>query len=496
MSTLAAGVSTTITIPAGQSLRFLFSGAFGTAVMGPGPRKGNAYPLSGGEVLGPYEGPQIVYLGCTSGTLSYDLGVRLADSPGFIGTFTFATLPDPTKYPNGTQAYTTDQGMVALQDGAWVQAADDSSVEFSELVGTPYDNPQLLAALGGVDLGGPSDASDPVWSETPGPDLGRAMSYKMDGITWVIDWHDDGRPNTETCGDLVRQWVYDGQLRPNGVNGPHFQGGALVLTYAQMIALVPTASGLKVKLSDAYPGMEFIYDQPNGLWMSPSGVFVMGRLPRARFVPGLNGATYSRAGNVVTVAWTAHGMSVAGNDTAFNGSEIWLPTSAGGLVGKWFTNYTRVDANTFTCVDTASGTIASNSLTTNTAETTVHDLVMKAKMWGHGGLISGDVLGICKGSGNAKQLRARWGGDEIASFSVTANRIIQPAEIELYAFNSRAQQIKFPNGSTSQTGDANADPVICTKDSDAADVPLIVTLRNVDAGDWCALVGSSWTCKQ
>lgn len=411
------------------------------------------------------------------------------------GVFTVATLPPATRYEADTLAYTTDAGPVYSNGAIWV-ALGSSTVSFDDVLGSPYDNAQLLAALGGVDLGGPSDASDPVWSETPGPDLGRAMSYKMDGITWVIDWHDDGRPNTETCGDLVRLWVYDGQLRPIGVNGPHFQGGALVLTYAQMIALVPTVSGLKVKLTDAYPGMEFIYDQPNAIWMSPSGVIVLGKLAKPRLVVA-GTATYSRAGNVVTVVKTAHGMSIGGNNNAFNGAEVNLPASTGGLLAGWYTNFTWIDANTFTCVDqVASGTITSNTLGTNIAETVVFETVVKAKMTSPTFEAEGHVIGVCSGVANNKTFRVKWGGTNVWNPTLTVNRLVQPARISIHGFGATNKQVGYSTASTSQSGDGNNDMSIYGADTQAGDVVIQHTVQCANAADWAGFVAGAWAMKQ
>jgi len=71
-------------------------------------------------------------------------------------------------------------------------------------------------------------------------------------------------------------------------------------------------------------------------------------------------ATYARSGTTVTVTKTSHGIPAD-----MNGSRIYISISTGSCVTGWFTNFTYVDANTFTCTDTSSGTTSGNCATNN-----------------------------------------------------------------------------------------------------------------------------------
>jgi len=73
--------------------------------------------------------------------------------------------------------------------------------------------------------------------------------------------------------------------------------------------------------------------------------------------------SYSQVGNLVTVTHTAHGMTAD-----LNGGEIFLFQGTGALLSAWFTEFTYVDANNYTCVSSISQTTSGN-LGNNTAET-------------------------------------------------------------------------------------------------------------------------------
>lgn len=79
---------------------------------------------------------------------------------------------------------------------------------------------------------------------------------------------------------------------------------------------------------------------------------------------GGSGATYSQTLTTVSVTWTAHGLTAS----EFNGAMVYLVQSTGALLTGWFTNFTYVDANTFTVTSVVSQTTSGN-LGTNTTET-------------------------------------------------------------------------------------------------------------------------------
>jgi len=73
--------------------------------------------------------------------------------------------------------------------------------------------------------------------------------------------------------------------------------------------------------------------------------------------------TYSQVDTIVTVTHTAHGFN-----TDFDGSSMFLSSGTGGLLTAWFTDFTYIDANTYTLISDDPQTTSGN-LGTNTAET-------------------------------------------------------------------------------------------------------------------------------
>lgn len=120
MTALAAGSSTTVSLSAGQTLQILRTSASGLAVLGAGSRKGSPQALSGGETIGPFPSAQDVHLSCKTGAMEYIVGALSGAPPGFIGSFTFSTLPAAGQYPAGTVAYTVEYGPVVSNGTAWV----------------------------------------------------------------------------------------------------------------------------------------------------------------------------------------------------------------------------------------------------------------------------------------------------------------------------------------------------------------------------------------
>jgi len=77
------------------------------------------------------------------------------------------------------------------------------------------------------------------------------------------------------------------------------------------------------------------------------------------------GATYSQTGTLVTVTWTGKAPPAG----TCNGAAVYLTVSTGAAASGFFTNYTYVDANTFTCVSSVSQTTSGNLASNATVET-------------------------------------------------------------------------------------------------------------------------------
>lgn len=134
-----------------------------------------------------------------------------------------------------------------------------------------------------------------------------------------------------------------------------------------------------------------------------------------RIIVGLSGATYSQTGTAVTVTWTSHGMT-----SALNGSDVYLVQSTGSLTTGWFTNFTYVDANSFTCTSSVSQSTSGN-LGTNTSETTISSYTMAADRLGING--TARVLGSTNCStagGNTKRISLYLSSTELGYVNPTS----------------------------------------------------------------------------
>lgn len=78
---------------------------------------------------------------------------------------------------------------------------------------------------------------------------------------------------------------------------------------------------------------------------------------------GGSSASYFQTGTTVTVTQTSHGFTAAEH----NGSQIYLVGSTGSLVTGWFTGFTYVNADSFTCTSSVSQSTSGN-LGTSTAK--------------------------------------------------------------------------------------------------------------------------------
>jgi len=98
-----------------------------------------------------------------------------------------------------------------------------------------------------------------------------------------------------------------------------------------------------------------------------------------RLICNWNSATYSQTLTTVTVTQTGHLMSAR-----LNGANVYLTVSTGNLTNGWYTNFTYVDANTFTCTSTVSQSTSGN-LAANTAQITMAQHLIPAGAIGASG---------------------------------------------------------------------------------------------------------------
>ena len=351
----------------------------------------------------------------------------------------------------------------------WAVASLDGlggTPEWGDITGDINDNAALVAALGSPDIGGPSDPTNITYTIGP-PRL--IDTYTCDGLVWTVAYNANGSVNTCTHGSLVRQYVYDGNEALTGVTGPRFQGGSLALTYAQMDTVSPSAPGLKVMLTDTYPRQELVFEGDR--FKSPSGVFGLYRMGKQRILMGASGSpTYSQTAFTITVTRTGHGYTAARN----NGADIYLTVSTGTLVSGWFSNFTYVDANTFTCTSTISQSISGN-LGVQTGEVTFDTITLKAKLMGPNGTVRGRFLvNAFANNANAKTFRVRWAGTPIFNPSLASTLTMQ-TDISISNQNNVAKQVNYGTSSSTQNGTSSAAPNDYTVNTDTGDVTILVT---------------------
>lgn len=475
------------TLTAGQSASFFFD-SFWTILVSASKASGTLAFTSSAENLrssfnsglqsrtyGPFGAPGTVTITVAEGSVDYTL-TRIDEVSG-RGTLTYAQLPDPTLFPEGTQTYTSDEGMVFQRGGGWVAVGGEAAT-WGGIDGDLPDQSDLWAALGGTTFGGASDETIDDYDD----DTGVADTIVIDGLTWALVYYTDGRLNTATSGALVREYVYDGQNRYVGINGVKLQGGALMLTFAQMIALIPTVPGLRVRLTDTYPNTEFCWS--GTMWLATNNRFRVAGNGLRRIVIGGTGATYSQTGTTVTVTLTGHGFTAADD----NGASIYLTQSTGALLTGWFTNFTYVDANTFTVTSTVSQSTSGN-LGTQTGEITVDTFTLKGKLLGpNGGLTGWFKTQVNANNANNKRLRVRLNGTAVFTPNSTTGAVSSQIPFHLQNASSTARQSGFPTDSTSQVGSGSGTLQNYTIDTEA-DVTVTVTLQVSTATDHMRLSG-------
>lgn len=145
---------------------------------------------------------------------------------------------------------------------------------------------------------------------------------------------------------------------------PMYSTGIPSYTLAQLMASAGSLNTLVIA-SDVgpSPGTLFSYSLALSKWRPAVPTVALFSSLVGFINIGGSGATYTQTGDTVTVTWTAHGLTADRN-----GSFVYLTQSTGTFVTEMCTNFTYVNANTFTCTSATSRTTSGN-LGTNTAET-------------------------------------------------------------------------------------------------------------------------------
>jgi len=196
-------------------------------------------------------------------------------------------------------------------------------------------------------------------------------------------------------------------ISPSGVTPP-------VFTWATK----PAATG--------FVGMAFISDigvngsmwTSNGVkWVISSPVILA--IEDAGIVfPSLatsNAATYSQTGTTITVTSTGHSIPA----TVHDGKDVYLISNTGALVTGRYTSFTRVDANTFTCVSGISQAIT-GTLTTNTGLVSFPLITLPADLLGIRGSIETPCSVSMPNSSVVKTITAKLGGSTYSTNTYAA----------------------------------------------------------------------------
>lgn len=214
-----------------------------------------------------------------------------------------------------------------------------------------------------------------------------------------------------------------------------------------------------------------------------AGPFVLHENTAGFLVPSLaaaNASTYSQSGNVITV--TNGGASpVAHNipDVTNNGYSVYLAMGVAAtgatIPAGWFTNFTYIDANTFSCVSATSQT-GTGAVNTNLASTNVTSAISAI----NGGLLgkqgSLDMYAMVRGSSSAgTKFRLMFGGVSVMAV-VTATLAVSKATESIWNLNSESIQGSTINATTHAV-------------NTAADFSITPTLIVIAANEYSALVG-------
>ena len=157
-----------------------------------------------------------------------------------------------------------------------------------------------------------------------------------------------------------------------------------------------------------------------GLYIGGTTYYPLASIPATNIpmiVIGGSGATYSQTATTVTVTWASHGMTAA-----LNGASVHLTQSTGSLLTGWFTNFTYVDANSFTCTSGVSQSTSGN-LGTNTAKTACLSVAIPAGALGPNGKVMTHATWVIKNSATNKEPTIDFGTLQLWITGITTSNV-------------------------------------------------------------------------
>ena len=247
-------------------------------------------------------------------------------------------------------------------------------------------------------------------------------------------------------------------------------------------ATLPSASGnsgLEVWCSDLK--CNFYSDGTKWIAASPSTLI---NQATGWIVPSLaasNAATYTQTGTTISVNnGTAHNIP-----NTENGSSIYLVIGSGLATSGWFTNFTYVDANNFTCTSTVSQS-TSGTVNSNTAETTITPLsvTVPGGLLGVNGKVLTDFLSTHSNTAANKNYKIKVSGNNILSTIASTNTAFRMLN-EFFNRNATNSQI---SSATMPLNSVTASNGLAYTSIDTTISQLYsITLQCTSANDYCCI---------
>jgi len=204
-------------------------------------------------------------------------------------------------------------------------------------------------------------------------------------------------------------------------------------------------------------------------------------------VPALvaaNAATYSQTGTVLTVTSTAHNMTASqnGKNVYLANATISTGVAPVGYTGNWFSNFTYIGVNSFSCTCTnsqsATGTILTNLATTALPITGI----LPAGSLGLNGELEYEVIADNNNSAGAKTLGVTVNGTGISATANTTNTTGYVRKTMKLTGSLTANHLSPPLGLFGPT--ATTVGILNQSHALGSDATIGLTLTSAAASDW------------